>query len=113
MKLPDLLLSLLPYVDPLPTRPSISRVGPIFNTISQELHQRDDTHEQHTPRLILYVQNQAYVDGTPLSLLPLLEEHTRVTHILISSFHVNRVPGDITLNDDPPSSPIYDKLVRL
>jgi hypothetical protein len=77
------------------------------------LRPRDELHISQTPRLVLYVQNGAYVNGEPLSLLPLLEENTLVTHIIVASFHINRTPGDITLNDDPPNSTKYDNLVRI
>jgi chitinase len=43
-------------------------------------------------------------------MLPLLENHTGVTHIILAAFHINGRPGDITLNDDPPESPIYNAL---
>jgi hypothetical protein len=104
MRASILFLSLLPVITSFPINPSSS-------TGLRVLQGRNGSHWPHVPRLILYVQNQANVDGSPLSLLPLLEEKTRVTHIIVSSFHVNRAPHPITLNDDPPDSEKYDNLV--
>jgi hypothetical protein len=62
------------------------------------------------PRLVAYIQTFRSVDGGPLSLLPLLQENTGVTHVLLSAVHLNEQPGDINLNDHPPSDPMYDNL---
>jgi chitinase len=62
------------------------------------------------PRLVAYIQTFRSVDGGPLSLLPLLQEQTGVTHILLSAVHLNEQPGDITLNDNHPNDPMYDNL---
>ena len=62
------------------------------------------------PRLVAYIQTFRSVDGGPLSLLPLLQENTGVTHVLLSAVHLNEQPGDINLNDHPPSDPMYDTL---
>ena len=43
-------------------------------------------------------------------MLPLVRNNTGVTHILLAAFHLNTDPQRITLNDDPPDSPIYDRL---
>lgn len=83
-----------------------------IQTVSRELQQREDRNGTEKPRLILYVQNQAFQNGEPLSLLPLLNHNTGVTHIIVSSFHVNTEPGEIKLNDDLPSSLKNDNLVR-
>jgi hypothetical protein len=45
-----------------------------------------------------------------LSLVPLMTEHTGVTHILLSAVHLNEQPGDITLNDHHPNDTMYDTL---
>lgn len=45
-----------------------------------------------------------------VSMLPLVQNNTGVTHIVIAAIHINARPGDITLNDDPPDSPIYAPL---
>lgn len=62
------------------------------------------------PRLVAYIQTFKSVDGGPLSLLPLLNEHTGVTHVLLSAVHLNDQPGDITLNNDHPNNTMYDTL---
>jgi hypothetical protein len=62
------------------------------------------------PRLVAYIQTFRSVDGGPLSLLPLLQENTGVTHVLLSAVHLNEQPGDINLNDHPPGDPMYDNL---
>jgi hypothetical protein len=49
----------------------------------------------------MYVQTFTTKDNKPLSLLPLLEQHTRVTHIILASVHLHETPGEIRLNDDP------------
>jgi len=61
-------------------------------------------------RLVAYVQTFRSVNGGPLSLLPLLQEKTGVTHILLSAVHLNEKPGDINLNDHPPNNTMYDNL---
>lgn len=43
-------------------------------------------------------------------MLPLLRNSTGVTHVIIAAFHLNSGPGNITLNDDPPESPVYAPL---
>ncbi|MCJ1307567.1 hypothetical protein MMC25_001214 [Agyrium rufum] len=63
-----------------------------------------------TPRVVIYHQTQYLSDGTYISLLPLITEFTNVTHVMIAAFHLNDNPGDITLNDDPPSNEKYDVL---
>jgi hypothetical protein len=62
------------------------------------------------PRLVAYIQTFRSVDGGPLSLVPLMTEHTGVTHILLSAVHLNEQPGDITLNDHHPNDTMYDTL---
>jgi len=62
------------------------------------------------PRLVMYVQTFIKKDGSPLSLLPLLENHTRVTHIILASAHLHETPGEIRLNDDPFDARKYDEM---
>ncbi|KAM0716298.1 hypothetical protein Q7P37_007743 [Cladosporium fusiforme] len=62
------------------------------------------------PRLVAYIQTFKDVNGGPLSLLPLLEENTGVTHVLLSAVHLNENPGDINLNDHSPDDPMYDDM---
>jgi len=56
-------------------------------------------------RIATYYQTHNLKDGTYVSLLPLL--NSAITHVNIAAIHINKTPGDITLNDDPPSSDIY------
>jgi hypothetical protein len=60
-------------------------------------------------RLAVYVQTFHTPDNQPLSLLPLIQENTGITHVILCSFHLNDNPGDITLNDKPPSDPQFDQ----
>jgi chitinase len=43
-------------------------------------------------------------------MLPLLENNTGITHVILAAFHLNEQPEAITLNDDPPQSPVFDPL---
>lgn len=43
-------------------------------------------------------------------MLPLINNNTGITHVILAAIHINGQPGDITLNDDPPSSPKFDPL---
>ena len=63
------------------------------------------------PRLIQYVQtfHPENNDNGHLSLLPLLQEDTGITHVILAALHVNGPDGNITLNDDSPNSTIYDR----
>jgi hypothetical protein len=63
-----------------------------------------------TPRLVVYVQTFTTPDKQPLSLLPLLNHETKVTHVILASIHLHEEPGVITLNDDPFDAPIYDTI---
>lgn len=60
------------------------------------------------PRQVMYIQTFHYTNGGKLSLLPLVQQKTGVTHILLSALHVNEQPGDINLNDDNPNSTVWD-----
>lgn len=59
-------------------------------------------------RLVMYVQTFTTPDKKPLSLLPLLEHETKVTHIILSSMHLHDEPGIMRLNNDPFDSQVYD-----
>ncbi|KAL1961621.1 hypothetical protein VTN77DRAFT_1396 [Rasamsonia byssochlamydoides] len=63
-----------------------------------------------TPRNVIYVQTFEYSNGTQVSLLPLLQQNTQVTHVILAALHINQDPGDITLNDNSPDSSYYDFL---
>ena len=60
------------------------------------------------PRLVNYVQTFHDVNNNPLSLLPLLNEKTGITHINLASIHINSDPSGITLNDNNPNSSYWD-----
>ena len=64
-----------------------------------------------TPRLIEYVQtfHPENNDNGYLSLLPLLNKDTSITHVILAALHINGPNGNITLNDDNPNSTYYDK----
>jgi hypothetical protein len=68
------------------------------------------SHSTDTSRLVMYVQTFKTPDKQQLSLLPLIEKHTQVTHIILASLHLHDVPGEIRLNDDRLESPIWDDL---
>ena len=61
-------------------------------------------------RLVMYVQTFTTPDKQPLSLLPLLEHQTKVTHIILASIHLQDQAGHITLNHDPLEAPMYDRI---
>lgn len=61
-------------------------------------------------RVILYHQTIRPDGGDYVSMLPLVENPTGVTHIIIAAFHLNADPGHITLNDDPPVAALFDSL---
>lgn len=58
----------------------------------------------------MYVQTFKTTSGGQLSLLPLVQQKTQVTHIYLAAVHVNDSPGDITLNDDNPNSTMYNTI---
>jgi hypothetical protein len=68
------------------------------------------SHAADSSRLVMYVQTFKTPDKERLSLLPLIEKHTQVTHIILASLHLHDVPGEIRLNDDRLESPIWDDL---
>ena len=61
------------------------------------------------PRLVMYVQTFTTPDAQRLSLLPLLDFDTKVTHIILASVHLHQIPGVIRLNNDPFEAPAWDK----
>jgi len=64
----------------------------------------------NAPRLVIYVQTFTDTAGRPLSLLPLLEQDTKVTHVILGSIHLHERPGVIMLNNEPLGSDMYDDL---
>lgn len=61
-------------------------------------------------RIVCYHQTILPRDRGYVSMLPLIQFPTGTTHIILAAIHINGRPGDITLNDDPPDSPIYNPL---
>ncbi|KAE8345974.1 hypothetical protein BDV24DRAFT_147672 [Aspergillus arachidicola] len=61
-------------------------------------------------RVICYHQTLRPDRGQYVSALPLVQNNTGITHIIIAAFHLNAEPGHITLNDDPPHHSMYDEL---
>jgi hypothetical protein len=55
-----------------------------------------------TPRVIVYHQTHHTREGQPVSILPLLPN---CTHVIVAALHLNDPPGNITLNDHPPTHP--------
>lgn len=69
------------------------------------------------PRNVIYVQSlwtdppSDTTNGTHISLLPLIQHQTHVTHIIIAALALDKNdPTDITLNGFSPTSPNYDWL---
>jgi hypothetical protein len=92
------LLSLAAYANTSPTSPRsiIRRSGSVTGP---------------TPRLVQYVQT-FHVNGNsnePLSLLPLAQDNSGVTHVIFAMTHLNSNPGDIHLNDNPYNSSVFDQ----
>jgi len=69
-----------------------------------------DSGADTVPRNIIYVQTFINRDGSKLSLLPLLQQKTRVTHVILAAVHIDDKIGEIHLNDNDPSSAYYDWL---
>ncbi|KAL4886323.1 PhoD-like phosphatase-domain-containing protein [Aspergillus karnatakaensis] len=62
-------------------------------------------------RIVLYHQTLCPDRGPYVSLLPLLNNHTGITHVILAAFHLNAPnPDHITLNDDPPDHSMYNSL---
>ncbi|KAH8602193.1 glycoside hydrolase superfamily [Bisporella sp. PMI_857] len=112
MKLICSLLTLLHFINASPlSTPTLSpsQNRKLFYDVAQELTNREAA-DPHKPRIILYTQHRAQTNGEALSLLPLIEQKTGVTHVIVSSLHIHDLAGNINLNDDPPHSPKYDDL---
>jgi len=61
------------------------------------------------PRFVQYVQTFHTPAGKPLSLLPLLNDNTGVTHVNLAALHVNG-PDKIVLNDASPNDTSFDQV---
>ena len=70
-----------------------------------------------SPRVVVYVQTYHHPDGQYHSLKPLLDKASGVTHVILAAIHVNGEPGDLRINDDPPShekfNPLWDEVKYL
>ncbi|KAF3216975.1 hypothetical protein TWF191_008879 [Orbilia oligospora] len=63
----------------------------------------------HQSRIVCYHQTH-YHNGKFVSILPLLAPECGVTHIIIAAIHLNALPADVTLNDDPYNAPKHEPL---
>nr|AIU39613.1 chitinase [Orbilia oligospora] len=63
----------------------------------------------HQSRIVRYHQTH-YHNGKFVSILPLLAPECGVTHIIIAAIHLNALPADVTLNDDPYNAPKHEPL---
>jgi hypothetical protein len=78
--------------------PAISLVTPEIRSLAS-----------NNSRLVVYVQTFKQ-NNKPVSLLPLLDEKTGVTHVILASLHINDGPGNIVLNDAPLNSTYFGDL---
>ncbi|CAG8975954.1 hypothetical protein HYALB_00007085, partial [Hymenoscyphus albidus] len=74
------------------------------------IHPSHSSHDIEPARLVMYVQTFQTPSKEPLSLLPLLEHETKVTHVILASLHLHDVPGEIRLNDHKLSDPHWNQL---
>jgi hypothetical protein len=66
-------------------------------------------HVLHKPRLVMYQQTFHDGAGKYISLMPLLEQKTGISHLIIAAVHLN-TPSNITLNDHPLDDERYEQL---
>lgn len=120
-----------PYFEPLiSTVFQSAESHPDSNLESQPLVFKPSTHEDigglldhkkmspipvaGLPRLVIYFQSHHNPDGSPISMLPLIQQPgIRLTHLMLAAFHINRKPDPadiITLNDHVPSHPSFATL---
>lgn len=67
--------------------------------------------EKSTSRRIIYYYQTHFHNGHHVSLLPVLQQTTGVTHIIVAAIHINgkdHTSGNISLNDDPYDDPKLD-----
>ena len=63
------------------------------------------------PRVIVYHQTHHSPNSDrPVSLLPLITNSTRVSHVIVAAIHLNESPQEITLNDHPPNHERFNTL---
>lgn len=82
---------------------------PIPSTQETSASQPNPLPPNQGPRLVLYAQTLDR-DGKRISLLPLLTEHTGVTHVIIGCLHLHDRPGVMRLNDHDPNDKRFDPL---
>jgi hypothetical protein len=66
-------------------------------------------HVLHKPRLVMYQQTFHDPGGKYVSLLPLLEQKTGITHLILAAIHLN-TPSNVTLNEHPLDDKRYEDL---
>jgi hypothetical protein len=74
------------------------------------LQQQKTSLDDYTFRNIVYHQTHHMPDGTHIPLTPLIEQSSGITHLNIAAIHLNEIPGDITLNNDPLDAPKFHSL---
>jgi hypothetical protein len=82
-------------------------------TLAAPLTAHDDSEfKKHNgaqiPRLATYVQSFNALSGGNLSMLPIRDQQTRVTHIILAALHIEQTPGLIHLNDNDIDSSYWD-----
>jgi hypothetical protein len=103
-------LFLVPYISTFSFQQPLGTTPEFEDVRSKNIEIPTSTSERFNARLVMYVQTFTTSDGKPISLLPLLEQKTRVTHIILASLHLHEEPGVMRLNNDPFDSPVYDKI---
>jgi len=103
---------LLPLAAALPAHVEFNRLISETRTSRYEIRTSDTILKPPSPapRLVMYVQTFTTPDKKPLSLLPLLQHETKVTHVILASIHLLPEPGNITLNDDTFEAPMYNTI---
>lgn len=61
-------------------------------------------------RVAVYVQTFHDQNGNPLTLTPLLDNGSGVTHVILSSIHLGATAGSIALNDNNFGDAYYDQI---
>lgn len=61
------------------------------------------------PRIVCYFQTYHH-NNEYISLLPLIEHPSGITHVILAAIHVNWDPNNLTLNDDSPEHEKYTQL---
>ncbi|KAN0110779.1 glycoside hydrolase family 18 protein [Hyaloscypha variabilis] len=110
MKFLPTILTLLALALSLAQPPEFNASHPLPGVAQPYFHSQSLFKSQDVPRLVMYVQTFTTKDNKPLSLLPLLENHTRVTHVILASVHLHETPGEIRLNDDPFDATKFEEM---